>query len=373
MNEYQLIKSDMENMIEIELYALGAKAEAIVPQLCFIFNSVQSYYRFHIGNKLPTKSLTATLTRKELIELVKTRTRNGTYVNFLVHDFPDEKDWYATYPDNGISLITTNGWEEITNDVPQICSIGSSVIQILQDYEIHRTDGKITQEDLENLWGKLDQGLISEDQFDRKLIHFKSIQCLNDFCGEKKEDKVLRIRTGDLCSTCYNVWEKNLLIEQIDALYELIEAIRSRAVLNRGHIRARSKCRDQVAQIEVALHSAIEITLKTLFKADWWVNGVEEKDRIKIAESYEHGNCIGEKFEYTNLIDLGKIWDRNYSQFIKLQPFINWGGISKKGINEIFTKLNRIRNNLMHAPHKYNPSQADLDFLDDIAGKLYLT
>ena len=56
---------------KIKIFGLGKNNENyIIPQICYIFNSVQFYYHFHIGEKIVFDTKKENHTRKDLENLI---------------------------------------------------------------------------------------------------------------------------------------------------------------------------------------------------------------------------------------------------------------------------------------------------------------
>ena len=101
----------------------------------------------------------------------------------MIHDFRDDNNWFATYPNNKISLITSYQWDYLSNTIPLICSIGSSIIQIIQHFEIYSESEICTQKYNEEQFKNYNNEIQVDNK--NKLNHFNTIGCLNDFCGKK--------------------------------------------------------------------------------------------------------------------------------------------------------------------------------------------
>ncbi|MFW9948475.1 MAG: hypothetical protein ACFFDX_16740 [Candidatus Odinarchaeota archaeon] len=355
-------------MFKILLIGIGDDNQYLrIPQLCLLFNSVQNYYNFNEGKKNNISNEKSHLSRSELIEWAKNNIDTSAYdLVFLIHDFQDDSNWFATNPIEKISLCSTDGWVDVTNEIDVTYSIGSSIIQIIQAVEIYKDKKMASQEYLEDLYDRHEE--LSPKELE--LIHFKTIGCLNDFCAFK-EDKIFRMRTGHVCKDCIKIWEeKNLNSNQIDALFEMIEAVRIKSVINKSNIRNRSYCRDLISNIEKLIHDKIQQNLKNKFGDGWWVEGVKKDIRKKISAMFEENDCCGDKFDYTSILDLKHIWVKNLSWISKYSPFKEWQ-TNENIIKRDFIKLNRIRNFLMHSTRDYDPSDEDKKFLEGFAKKIF--
>ena len=110
--------------------------------------------------------------------------------------------------------------------------------------------------------------------------------------------------------------------------------------------------------------------MKTIYGEEWWIKGISRVIRKRIAQNYEENDCIGNKFDYTYIWDLAKIWERNISDFSKISPFMEWG-TKWNTIEKDFMKLNSMRNKLMHPTRNYIPSEDDREFLEEFAQKIF--
>ncbi len=356
------------NHFEIGLLGVGKKIiNLIIPQICYIFNGVQKYYKFSPEKSLNILEEKSRLTRKELISLAMNNIDiDSKDLFFLIHNYKDDLNWFCTNPINKISLYSTFGWETISTEIGVIYSIGSSMIQVLQYYEVFKKKKyKTSQKFLERAYSKY----MAQKESQRPLLHFETKGCLNDFCNEKP-DKIFKMRTGDVCSDCIKIWEEILSQPQIDALFEMIEAIRIRSVVNKSNIRVRSYCRELITYIEKRLHNIIFERLKELYGENWWIRGIPKNTRKKIAQNYEENDCIGDKFDYTYIWDLAQIWKVNITQFSDVSPFLKWG-TNNKAIDMSFAKFNTMRNKLMHPARDYLPSDDDRKFLENFAQKIF--
>lgn len=106
----------------------------------------------------------------------------------------------------------------------------------------------------------------------------------------------------------------------------MMEAVRLCSVFNKGEIRVRSQMYDQIQSIELFLHESIKKTLKELYpnNNDWWVRGISSNIRSQCARKYEETSYEGEKFEYTELLDLKDIIKENWNEIKSIYPFKKW-------------------------------------------------
>lgn len=358
----------------IGLLAIVTKKEKFqVPQLCYIFNGAQKEFNFIIEKRLEIPDEQKCLDRKSLIDLAKQNVNmDQRDLLFVIHAFKDDYNWFSTNPIDRISLCSIYDWAGLSTEIHAIFSVGSSIIQILETIEVFKEDKmryKTTQHFFEEVFRKHEekQKISPEDM---QLIHFKTKGCLNDFCSEKK-DKLFRILTGHVCKECIKIWEKSLDSEIINALFEMIEALRIRLVVDKNGVRTRTYCRDLVTHIEKHLHEIIFQKLEKMYSKKWWTEGISKEVRKKISYLFEDNDCVGEKHDYTNICDLKDIWTYkpNWSSFSTESPFKAW--TNKKEVKKDFTRLIKIRNNLMHSTRNDVPSSNDKDFLEEFEQKVF--
>lgn len=330
---------------------------------CEVFNNLQDYYLFTLCNK-SFKEIDNP-TREKLRNLVLKNEEKSDFLNIFIHSHEDDYNWFGTFPEESISLITVHGWSLISNEIQLIHLIGSSIIGYIQELEInkHRTTNiQSIIEDLFRQW--IDTGEKNEPDKDEDiLIHFHSENCLNDFC-QNKEDKLRKIMSGYICRECSNIWNRRLKDKhQQVALTKMLDFVRTDAILSSSDIISTSIIRETIYYIELFLHNFVEKALNERFDEEWWVKGVNENIRMNIAETYERNDCIGDKFQYTYLIQLSKIWHKHFGEFSKKYPFNKWKGEGKEKMKKELELLNRLRNKVMHAPRKYCPVKEDLELL----------
>ncbi len=329
------------------------------------YRDILNFHLVKLINIPEEKSLS---TRKNLLNLAKNNIDiDSKDLFFLIHNYKDDLNWFCTNPINKISLYSTFRWDNISTEIEVIYGIGSSIIQIIQNYEVFfkEDDYKVSQEFLEDAYSRYNEGI----KTDLQLLHFTTKGCLNDFC-KKKADIIFKMRIGDVCKDCIEIWKEKLSSHQIDALFEMIEAIRIRSVVNKSNIRIRSYCRELITYIEKHLHNIIFERLKELYGENWWIKGIPKNTRKKIALNFEENDCIGDKFDYTYIRDLAQIWKENITQFSEISPFLKWGN-NYKAIEALFAKFNTMRNKLMHPVRDYLPSDDDCKFLENFAQKIF--
>jgi hypothetical protein len=119
--------------------------------------------------------------------------------------------------------------------------------------------------------------------------------------------------------------------------------------------------------LESLLHVFIQNALMTAYGNDWWRMGIPENIRADCAATRERDpEPEHEPYCYTTLIHIKEIIDRRWNLFSKV---ISKGAASKKSeFLSGFTKLNNIRNRVMHAAKGNPPDEADFrvvrEFID---------
>lgn len=108
---------------------------------------------------------------------------------------------------------------------------------------------------------------------------------------------------------------------------------------------------DQLKTIELQLHSHIKRRLQERYGTqndDWWYEGIPEVIRSECVQRRDQDRGRHEAFNYTYLIDLKTVLDKNWlifeSDFGKIRNF----AISKKDFLDQITKLNGVRNRYFH-------------------------
>jgi hypothetical protein len=116
-------------------------------------------------------------------------------------------------------------------------------------------------------------------------------------------------------------------------------------------------------EVEVNLHAMIRNTLVANYGEDyWWRKGVPKMSRIKCAQAFEDDDePAGEPFCYTNFIDLGRILEHNWQIFRGVLPkkvYSRQGDLISR-----LSRLNRIRNIVMHPVRGTAPTEEDFAFV----------
>ncbi|HWR15304.1 MAG TPA: helix-turn-helix domain-containing protein [Terriglobales bacterium] len=121
-----------------------------------------------------------------------------------------------------------------------------------------------------------------------------------------------------------------------------------------------------VRTVEVRLHSFLKQAFITEFgEEQWWRSGVPDNIRADCAALLEKDpEPADEPYCYTHLINLREILDKRWSVLTKYMPkaLLN----QKKELLDRITKLNRIRNSVMHPVRNAAPSESDFEFVRDL-------
>ena len=108
---------------------------------------------------------------------------------------------------------------------------------------------------------------------------------------------------------------------------------------------------DLVTWVEEMLHMFIKQRLRQVFgenEREWWHQGVPEKVRKKCAERREEDPERRPPFNYSDLIDLKEIMDKNWQHFENDVRKAEGNDLSKKHFLDRLVRLNEIRKTVMH-------------------------
>jgi len=127
-----------------------------------------------------------------------------------------------------------------------------------------------------------------------------------------------------------------------------------------------------IRDIEVALHSALRNVLIAEYGAtDWWREGIPPNIRAECAASLEMDSVPAEQpYCYTNLMHLKEILDKQWRLFSRILP--QRVASDKKKLLSDLTKLNQIRNNVMHPVRGVSPTDKDFAFVRELRDYLEL-
>ncbi len=198
------------NVLVVNFSQHHSKAVKSVTQL---LNRCQKEFHFVI-EKAPQIFLTnppASLSRAAAVKLLKENIISSFAPSFTVGiiDNSFEDNWYSfTDLENKFCVITTHGWN-VLSYLPLESFLGIEIVQNLQEFLVG--------------WQ------------DYSYAHLDPLGCLNDMCGYKP-DISFKIRTGDVCPTCFSKWEEQLSGAQIEAFQAVLEAIRRVAIKRSGQL-----------------------------------------------------------------------------------------------------------------------------------------
>ncbi len=128
---------------------------------------------------------------------------------------------------------------------------------------------------------------------------------------------------------------------------------------------------EDLRDIETTLHGRIRSALERQYgpdKKDWWLQ-LPLETRNKCNERCEEDNLSLDPYCYTDLLDLRKIVDKNWSV---LQTEMGGFSSDKPRLMSELVRLNRIRNMVMHPTRGTRPNEADFRFMKDLRRDLQL-
>lgn len=131
---------------------------------------------------------------------------------------------------------------------------------------------------------------------------------------------------------------------------------------------------EYVTDVELTCHSLVKHILENEFgkeESGWWRKGVPKDVRIRcVSRREDDEEPCQESYSYTNLIDLANIMSKNWSLFKDKLPdrYSN----NRKGLERDFTRLNRIRNAVMHPVKEKQWTEDDFVFVR-ILSHVFLT
>lgn len=122
---------------------------------------------------------------------------------------------------------------------------------------------------------------------------------------------------------------------------------------------------EDVRRIELKLHTIIHSILVSEFgegELGWWRRGVPQPIRVKCQTRREEDAdepCA--VYCYTDLLDLQKILESNWQLF---EPYLAAAYLTdRRQLRDDFTRLNRIRNQIMHPVRGLLPCEDDFYFV----------
>lgn len=120
---------------------------------------------------------------------------------------------------------------------------------------------------------------------------------------------------------------------------------------------------DYLRGIESTLHKAIRnVLLSEYGEPDWWRKGVPTPIRTVCAPLYENDtDPAPHQYCYTTFIQLHTILDKRWDLF--LNAIVEPKRVSKRVLLRSLTRLNGIRNSVMHPVRGVDPSESDFLFV----------
>jgi len=126
-----------------------------------------------------------------------------------------------------------------------------------------------------------------------------------------------------------------------------------------------------VTELERTLHDQIKsILMRKYGEADtgWWKEGVHVDVRRRCAERRESdGDVVAHAYSFTSISDLKDILEKKKALF---QPRLPKSVVNMKLLFSELTRLNGIRNQVMHPVRKKPPTEDDFAFVREMHKKL---
>lgn len=119
-----------------------------------------------------------------------------------------------------------------------------------------------------------------------------------------------------------------------------------------------------IYRIETTLHVYVKRTLQDAYGQAWWRKGVLVGIRTECAKRFEEDEEPAEEpYSYTNFIDIKKVIDDQWGNFLPSLP--KMVAKEKKRLMTDLVKLNSIRNRVMHPSKGVKPGQEVFAFVHD--------
>lgn len=126
-----------------------------------------------------------------------------------------------------------------------------------------------------------------------------------------------------------------------------------------------------IYRIETTLHLYVKRTLQDTYGQAWWRRGVPVGIRTECAKRLEEDEEPAEEpYSYTNFIDMKRILDDQWANFLPAVP--KTVAKEKKRLMTDLAKLNLIRNRVMHPAKGVKPGQDVFRFVYDFLAFLHL-
>ena len=114
--------------------------------------------------------------------------------------------------------------------------------------------------------------------------------------------------------------------------------------------------------LEQFLHHYIKRVLTDEYGDQWWRRGIPENIRAECASALERDvEPAAESYCYTTLVNIKEIFEKRWDVFSKLLP--SGPASDRKRFLSGLTRLNMIRNRVMHASKGVVPQEDDFRFL----------
>lgn len=156
---------------------------------------------------------------------------------------------------------------------------------------------------------------IDSYNIDWKIVHFRPIGCINDFCADKKE-LILKIQNANICTNCINILlkykiDKNLIQQVLD----IFESIRNDIIYKNRKVMLNEKIK-KYPSYNVLINPSFQIKIKEL--------NIEIKMYPALKILYllflKHEKSIGIKIKRKNTIILSDCKALLLDFYIKISP-----------------------------------------------------
>ncbi len=153
---------------------------------------------------------------------------------------------------------------------------------------------------IENIFQNLLE--IDVTQGSGECVHYHARGCINDFCLDKRQ-VILKLRTGDICRTCYNrMIDKKLQGNLINQIFQILEGLRTQFLFKKN-IRRSTGNEGIVVNDDLSLTipqiGSIELKLTPLYKALYIVY-LMNPEGIRFSELAKHSDKLKELYKILN-------------------------------------------------------------------------